>query len=104
MKRSAIFVLMLMVVSLFLLPGFVFVKGEIKKLTLTQENPIKVDAEAKTVTFLASVNGKYFFSRRAMPQFLPAASLTINRSSGVMHHPKISTQASSRSASKPAIT
>ena len=61
MKRSAIFVLMFMVVSLFMLPGFVLAKGVTTKLTLTQENPIKVDEKAKTVTFLASVNGKYFF-------------------------------------------
>lgn len=61
MKRSVFFVLMLLVVSVLLLPGSVFGKGETTKLTLTMDNPIKVDEKAKTVTFLASVNGKYFF-------------------------------------------
>lgn len=38
-----------------------FGQGAAKDLPLTKENPIRVDEQEKSVSFLAEVNGKYFF-------------------------------------------
>lgn len=61
MQKCKVSVLLLTMVCLLLMPGFVFGKTKSNTLTLTKDNPIKVDVKSKAVTFLASVNGKYFF-------------------------------------------
>jgi hypothetical protein len=58
-KFVAIFSIMVLSCCIFI-PGTVFGKAEPKKrVTLTKENPIRVDIKDKSVTFLAEVNGKY---------------------------------------------
>jgi hypothetical protein len=41
--------------------GPVIGKENPQTITLTKENPIKIDEKEKTLTFLAEVNGKYFY-------------------------------------------
>lgn len=61
MKKRLNSLVMVVVFLMIALSGVAVGKDNSKRITLTKENPIKINEEAGSVSFLAEVNGKYFY-------------------------------------------
>jgi len=61
MKKRLSLLTIFMLMLLVSFSGAAIGKDNSKRITLTKENPIKINEEAGSVSFLAEVNGKYFY-------------------------------------------
>ena len=61
MKKRAIVFSVLVLIGVVSLSGVVIAQGNPKSIAVTKENPLSINEGEKSLSFLAQVNGKYFY-------------------------------------------